>query len=116
MKAMLTAQAEYFQARKLGYSAENNQAKSITQEAATRQLFKHLHHNRPKIIEAEIKGLVDGYNKFLDRCKVLLVAQHEYFEKHEGPQLKKCKALEKEMRNYIKNYLEKPVPETPTLF
>jgi hypothetical protein len=115
IKAMLQAQADYFQERKHGHPGERKLQISREKEAAARDLFKRLHNSRPVIIEAEITALAKEYNNFLDRCKVLLSEQVYYFRDTSNKrQLAKCKSLEKHMRELIKKY-EQRTPQMTLL-
>lgn len=105
IKTMLQRQADYFAERKMGMPGTDKRKISIAAEVAARDLFKELHYNRPQIIEADIKDLVQPYNYFLDRCNALLTAQFYYFKDvHNRDLLRRCKALEKDMKEYIKKY------------
>lgn len=114
---MLAAQQNFFTARKLGYTDDKPLLMAKTAENTARNIFKQLHYNRPQIIEADIKTMVDDYNKFLDATKELIIAQVKYFEDTRNPtQLQKCKALEKRMRERIKLYLSRQPQQQLDIF
>lgn len=105
MRAMIKLQEDYNTEKKMGMPGTSKLQKCLIAVATCEHLYKDLDRNRPKIIEADIKPLVDDYNLFLNRCQLLLSAQTLYFKNQYNQDIKrKYQRLEKNMREYLTKF------------